>query len=543
MRRLLSATLALGILVTGCSKVDQTSETAGRVNSFTVPHVLRFADATDVSTLNPHLGQLLTILRLSQMTMAWLIKWDANNQPYPELATEVPSKANGGISPDGLTITYHIRKGVKWSDGAPFDADDVVFSTNVVLNKANNEVNREGWDRIAKIDEPNKYTVVYHLTKPFSPFIEVFFSTAGANPCILPKHLLGNLPNINNAPYNALPVGIGPFKYQEWDRQQQIVLVANPNYFRGLPKLQKVIFKIVPDRNTLLAQFQAKQLDLWPFLSGNYLDRARALTPYTVLTGPGFAWNHVDVNLANPALADPVVRHALLYGLDRQTILTKIWHNLGTLTDSPTPTTAAYYVAIPATPYDPAKANDMLDKDGWKMGSDGVRVKNGQRLSFRYATYTGSPDNDSQIELIRANWQKLGVDLNVRHYAIAQYFAPLPDGLIYDRKKFDITGLAWVNEAVGDYSQIYGCDQVPPHGQNFTGWVNPKACAAMTNLYTHYDQADRNKDVAIIVKTLADDAVAPVVDLRENAYLMNKDLKGFQPNGVSDFDNFMDVDI
>ena len=134
------------------------------------------------------------------MTMAWLVKWDENNNPYPELATEVPTKANGGVSKDGLTITYHLRKGVKWSDGAPFDADDVVFTTKVILNPATNEVGRLGWDQITKIDEPDKYTVVYHMKKPYSPFVTTFFSTAGANPCILPKHLLDKLPNINNAP-------------------------------------------------------------------------------------------------------------------------------------------------------------------------------------------------------------------------------------------------------------------------------------------------------------------------------------------------------
>src|SRR5579863_5197547 len=130
-----------------------------RSNSFTIPHVLRYATAEDINSLNPHLNSQGTLQYMSALTMAWLVKYDVRNIPYPELATAVPTKANGGISKDGLTITYHIRKGVRWSDGAPFNADDVVFSTRVVLNTANNEIGRAGWDQITKIDEPDKYTV------------------------------------------------------------------------------------------------------------------------------------------------------------------------------------------------------------------------------------------------------------------------------------------------------------------------------------------------------------------------------------------------
>jgi ABC-type transport system substrate-binding protein len=147
----------------------------GRVNAWTTPHVLTISDGGDVNTLNPHLGQFATVANLSEMTMAWLIRWDEHNQPYPELATQVPTRANGGVSQDGLTVTYHLRRGVTWSDGAPFNADDVVFSTAVVNNPANNESTR--FDQIVKVDEPDRYTVVYHLKAPYSLSTEAFFSS------------------------------------------------------------------------------------------------------------------------------------------------------------------------------------------------------------------------------------------------------------------------------------------------------------------------------------------------------------------------------
>ena len=145
---------------------------------------------------------------------------------------------------------------MKWSDGVPFDGDDVVWSTNAVNNQANNEIGRDGWDLITKIDEPDKFTVVYHLSKPYSAFLPTFFGSAGANPCILPKHLLASLPNFNNADYNSKPVGIGPFRYVRWARGDRVELEPNPFYWRGKPKLQHITYRFIPDRNTLLTQMQ-----------------------------------------------------------------------------------------------------------------------------------------------------------------------------------------------------------------------------------------------------------------------------------------------
>ena len=543
MKKWMATALGLAMLATACTKAtDRGSD--GTSNSWTHPHELTFADAGDVSTLNPHLGQFADIGFIASLTMAWLVKWDEHNNAYPELATQVPTKHNGGVSADGLTITYHLRKGVKWSDGAPFDADDVVWSTKAVLNPANNEVGRQGWDQISKIDEPDKYTVVYHLRKPYSPFVEVFFSTAGANPCILPKHLLASLPNINNAAYNSKPVGIGPFKVDRWDRATDVVLVANPLYWRGQPKLQKVTFKIIPDRNTLLTQMKEHQVDLYPFAAGAYLDRIKAIDGITVSTVQGYIWNHFDFNQgANPAMKDPLVRMALIYGTDRKALLQKVSHGLGYLSESPTPDSAPYAVNVTRYPFDITKANALLDQAGYKRGSDGIRAKDGNRLSLRFAAISGLHDVDTMIELVRANWKQLGVDISVQHYQTANYYAPLEEGGILYGTKWDVTGTAWQNEALGDYSQAYACSGFPPNGQNDARWCSTDADKAMHDLYGHYDQASRNKDVVAIVNAFHKDNPVMVLYQRYNAYAYNTDLKNFHPNAVSPFDNFMDVDI
>ncbi|MFY9631885.1 MAG: peptide ABC transporter substrate-binding protein [Candidatus Cybelea sp.] len=528
----------------GCTKTTGGGTVGGRVNSWTQPHVWRFADAGDVNTLNPHLGQYTDIGYLSSMTQAYLIKWDEHNRPYPELATEVPDQKNGGVSKDGLTITYHIRKGVKWSDGAPFDADDVVFSTKVVLNPANNEVGRLGWDQITKVDEPDKFTVVYHMKKPYSPFIETFFSTAGANPDILPKHLLAQYPNINHVAYNSLPIGIGPFKYERWERAQQIVLVPNPLYWRGQPKLKEIIYKIIPDRNTNLAQLEAKEIDMWDLVPGAYLSRVQAIPGISILRQPSYFFNHLDFNTTRPTVGDPIVRQALRMAIDRRTIIEKIGRGVGILQEVTTPKTAPYNVtSIPLVPFDIAKANELLEKDGWTRGPDGIRQKHGARLALDFATTAGAPDADEQIELIRATWKEIGVDITVRHYPPALMFAPLQQGGIVYSNKWDVIIFAWLNDAIGDMSPLYSCHSIPPAGQNNLHWCNQRAQGAMDALFAHFDQTQRNGDVLTLEQELTKDVPTIVTSLREDIFAYNSDLKNFHPSSLTPFDNVMDVDI
>ncbi len=542
--RYVAAACGVAVALCGCTKTGSMAGAGARGNAWTEPHVLRFSDASDVNTLNPFFGQILDVGYLSSMTMAWLIKWDEHNQPYPELATQVPTQDNGGVSRDGLTITYHLRKGVRWSDGARFDADDVVFSTRLVLNPATNVISRQGWDQIAGIDEPDKYTVVYHLKRPYSPFIETFFSSAGANPCVVPKHLLARYPNINNVPYNSLPIGIGPFKYLRWDRAQDVILVANPLYWRGSPKLKKVIYQIIPDRNTLLSQLQAHETDMWVQVAAAYVSRLQGLPGFSILRQPSYLFGHLDFNTQRPTLRDAVVREALRLAVDRRTLRDKIGHGVGILSEVTTPPTAPYAVkSIPLMPFDIARANALLDQDGWVRGPDGIRAKNGVRLSFDFATSTGSPDTDQRIELIRSWWKQIGAEISVRHYPPALMFAPLSQGGIVYSNKWDVIIFSWVNDAIGDYTPIYDCGAFPPNGQNDIRWCNPRAEAAMKALYGHYQQVQRNGDVLIVQREFVHDVPSVVTSISENIYADNSDLKNFHPGALTPFDNMMDVDI
>jgi len=543
MKRMLA--IALIASLAACTRVGGGGAGAGGGrHPYTQAHVLRYASAEDIVGLNPLTSTQAVVSYMAQMTMAWLVRTDERSEPtIPELATEIPTKANGGISQDGKTITWHLRQGVKWSDGAPFDADDVVFSTNAVNNPANNVVSRDGWELIEKIDEPDKFTVVYHLKKPYSSFLETFFTTVGANPSILPKHLLAEYKSLNDVPYNSAPVGIGPFKYEEWKRGDSVTMVPDPLYWRGQPKLQRIVFKIIPDRNTVLGQMRTHELDLWTPVAPHFVNDLHKIAGLEILMKPSYFYDHIDFNLSHPVLQDPAVRQALRYATDRKAINDKVRFGLYILDESVVPPASSYHENLPRIPFDIAKANKILDDAGWVRGSDGIRSKNGLKLALQYASSTGSPDTDTQILLIGGWWKQLGVDLTVHRYLAAVMFAPMQSGGIVYSGKFDVINFGWGGDPNEDLANLFGCNRFPPNGQNDPRYCNSRVSAALDHAQTHYGRAERAGDIRFIQEQIYKDVPTIVLDARKEIYAFNSDLKGWKPNPVAPFDSMLDVDI
>ncbi len=533
--------LALSALA-ACSKAGGSGQSGGR-HPYTHPHELRFSAASDIQQLNPLLEESLYEEYLASMTMAWLIKSDDRGNLVPELLTEVPTQRNGGISADGKTIAYHLRKNVVWSDGVPFDADDVVYTTKQILNPANNVVSRDGWELIEKIDEPDKFTVIYHLKQPYSSYAITFFSTLQANPAVLPKHLLAKYPNLNQVPYNSLPVGIGPFKYQSWKRGDSVTLAANERYFRGRPKLDRIIFKLVQDRNVVLEQIRTHDLDLWIPVSAHFFPQVQALPAIATSKIPSNTFDHLDFNMSRPIFAERAVRSALRYAIDRRTINEKVQNGLYLLSETPVTPASPYHLAIPLVPYDPVKANKLLDDAGWKRGADGIRAKQGRRLSISFASSIGSPDTDTVIELIRGWWKPLGVELSVKHYLATQFFAQASEGGIIYGSKFDVAYFAWGSDPGADLSNLYACYRFPPNGQNDMHWCDPAATAAMDGAKVNYGFTERKKYIDIVQRRLVEAAPTVVTSTRQQLAGYNDDLKDWHPNSLSPFDDMMNVDI
>lgn len=507
-------------------------------------HWLRIADGGgDVPSLNPHLFNGATVHTIGLLTMAYLFRYDAQGQPQPELATELPTQRNGEISPDGRTIVFHLRHGVRWSDGQPFSADDVVFSTHVVLDPANDEVSREGWDLIDRIASPDPYTVVYHLTRPYALFEPTFFGTGVASPCILPKHLLQHEPNINHIAYNEKPVGIGPFRVVALKHNQAIELEANPYYFRGRPKLQRITFRMYPNRDDVVEAMQTGDVDLWPALPPQYIQSVRAIRPLRTIVGPSSFFSALFFNVERPPANDKRVREAVRFAIDRARIVAQAINGNGVLQEAPlAPSVPVAPTDVPLVPFDPAQARRLLDESGWRAGPDGVRRKSGKRLVLSLAVGPGS-QSDFLGAMLRDELRDVGVALQVRHYPPSLLFASYGQHGVIMRGDWNATSFAQQSDTNGSLANIFSCSRIPPRGQNIARYCNPDLDVKLWRYTMTYEESERRRELEDIVRELVADAPLVTLWAWKSGYASNPRLEGYRPGPMAPLGDPMELDL
>jgi peptide/nickel transport system substrate-binding protein len=530
VRRIVGGVLAAALLLTGCSRVSAPESVNGR-HAFTEPHVLRFADLSDPDNLNEYLSTMDLVYFLSSMMYSYLVVANDRGQLEGDLATQVPTLANGGISRDGKTYTYHLHRNVRWQDGAPFTSADVRFSWQAVVNPNNNTLHREGYTEIAGIDTPDKYTVVVHLKRRYPPFVSKFFTPLqeGGKP-ILPAHLLAKYASINQVPFNSAPVGTGPFRFAKWERGRRIILERNPSYFKGVPKLQRIEFDVIPEDQTLLNEVRLHHVDLVASPPSTLYDQYRTLPEVITKLYPWNSQALLIVNNGHPGLSDVRVRQAIASSINYTAIIDKLTRGSGELAHDVIPPTAIGYVKNPAYRYDPAGANALLDRAGYMRGADGVRAKGNVRLEYTLDTITGSDSLRREAVQLQQYFAAIGVRLNIKPFAYNEIFTP--EGPIYgDRYDFAIYGvtLSW------DPDMLYylGCDYFYPKGENVYRYCNPQVDALERQGLQTDDPAKRaaiySRAERLIWKTI------PYIPLYERRRIAvhSPDLRNFKVNPSS----------
>lgn len=508
--------LMAGVVATlafcACTKAGDTGPAASASSGTAGAHPDRLviSTAADPRNLNPAFASAQPTLELSAFLFSYAVRYDDRARPVPDALSELPTTANGDVSPDGLTLKYKLRRGIKWHDGVELTCKDLRFTWQLMTNSKNNVITTDGWKDIRDVDCRDPYAAVVHMKRVYAPFLQQLWSVNGNGP-ILPEHLLAKLNDnkgsLNSAGYNSAPVGSGPYRFVSWTRGSEVRLAAFPDYFLGKPKIAEVVYKIIPDQNTLATQLQTHEVDIGWNLNANSYETLKKIPGATTIAPVVYVYNHLDFNLRRPLFGDVRVRRALTYAIDRPTLLRKLRHNLGELSDSFFDRTLFPFAQtdrLVRYPYNVAKAKQLLDQAGWTVGRDGIRVKNGQRLAFQISTQTESTAGRAVQEQVQTYWHTVGAAVEVKNYPTSSFFDNTAAGVLQGGK-YDVALFQWAASADIDVGAIYSGEYFAPHGQNALFWNNPTATKAMADANATVDQRRRIADYVIVQHEFTND--------------------------------------
>lgn len=514
------ALVLIGAVLAGCSQ--------GEGRSAPPPGTVRFDVATDPLTLNPlflHPDAASVEQQLDRLVFEPFIDLDALGHPVPALLDRIPTVRNGGLSADGRTIVYHLRRGVRWSDGVPVTAADVLFTLHAILDPRNPVRSHEGYDLIVAAQARDPQTVVFHLRRAWAPAVMTYFSYGFSPQFVLPAHVLSGQPSLERSDFGGDPsVGDGPFRFVSWRRTEGLRYIANASYWRGKPAVPMLDVRVVTDPSTNLLLLQTGELD-WNLVAPVQLAVLRgkggigyATVPTAVVAGLAF-------NTAKPPLDDVRVRRALAMSIDRDAISKKITLGMYPVTNMIQPQFSwAFDPSIREPGFAPAAADALLDAAGWPRGSDGMRRKAGAPFQLLYVQFPESMTGVRVATTVQAELRQRGIAVAVKSISNAQLFTPATGALAAGA--FDLAYVPWTMGADPDDSSIFTCKGA----SNYMRWCDDRVQALERSALSRPEQAARRvlyREIASIVA-----AQVPVLFLfnADYVYAYRKRLHGFSPN-------------
>ncbi len=411
-----------------------------------------------------------------------------NPLPFPPLEKgdkERPFKAEP-------IIRFTLRKDVRWHDGAPFTSADVAFTYHAIMDERVASPSSSDFELVSSLETPDPYSVVVRYKKPFSPALLSWMQS------MLPAHLLENVEPTKWAEiYNRHPIGTGPFKFGNWKTNEYIRLIKNPDYFRGSPWLDSVVFRVLPDPLTLQLAFQTKQVDFWavePWAVQGVENDKR----FDLFSSAGNMYNYIGWNLERPMFQDLRVRKALAEAVNIPQMIKYILYGRGVQsTGIFTPKMWFFDPKVQPLPYDPKAAAALLDEAGWKVGTDGIRVKDGKRLSFTLLANNGNDVRRDIATLVQDDLRKIGVEVKVEIYEWSVLLKRF-----VNKGEFDAIVLGW---GLGnDYDQyaIWHSSKTHPEELNFVHYKNPEVDHLLTDLRQEYSRSEILRLTAKLQQTI-----------------------------------------
>ncbi|MDH3296982.1 MAG: ABC transporter substrate-binding protein [Gemmatimonadota bacterium] len=397
-----------------------------------------------------------------------LVTYDAEFRPAPSLA-------RSWVLTD-TSVVFNLRDDLLWHDGTPVTARDVAFTFRRAKDPAAGSPLAAAYlANVASVEVLGDYEVLFRFTAPHSEPLEDFFWPPA------PAHLLQDIPasELLRAPYNRSPVGNGPYRFVRWDVNQQLVFEANPDYplaLGGPPTIRSVVYRIIPDQTTMLAELMSGGIQVDGPLAPSDAARVEQTADLQLLSFPWRQFAYIGWNTRRPQFADPDVRRALTLAIDRESLVRTVLEGHGTPAFGPIPPWHRYAPAISPLARDPDAARALLEAAGWRdEDGDGIRERGGARLSFELLANQRNPIYGDIAQILQADLRAVGVEVHPR---LLEWQTVLS---MHRGREFDAVLTNWVLDNFRvDPRPLFHGDQVKiANSANRSSYSNPVADSLM----------------------------------------------------------------
>lgn len=563
MRNLGFIVLALSLTVSCTKKDASTTPASGAAVTQTsgaklTNQELKVGISQEFENFNPLIASMMATTYMQRMVNRTLVVIDAEGKWIPQLAKSIPTLENGGakIKDKGgkktLTAVWEIIDTAVWGDGNPVICDDFAFAIKVASSPNVGVGEKEVYTQVQKMDidpkNPKKCTFTYDKVKWDFYQLGTFFP--------LPKHLeepvfkkFGSQKEgyEKNSIYSKEPTNVGlfngPYVISEIQLGDHVTFTPNPKFYGEAAKIKKIIVKLIPNTGTLEANLRSGTIDLISVL-GLALDQALAFDKkvkeeklnYSVLFQPSAVYEHIDLNLDHPALKDVRVRKALHFAINKEDLVNALFegkqqpavHNVTPkdpwFTDDP--------LKIVVYKYSKREADRLLDEAGWKMGADGIRAKDGKKLSFTLMTTAGNKTRELVQVYLQNQWKQVGIEVNSKNEPARVFF-----GETTKKRGFDSMALfAWVSSPEASPKSTFLSKNIPTakngwSGQNYMGWKNTKVDSLLDSLDTEFKPEKRIAIMHEVLKEYTEDVPVLPLYYRSDVAVIPAQMKGYKLTG------------
>lgn len=513
--------LFVAVVLAACSGGDDsaTESSNGNGGSNVSGDVIRVGLDVDPGTMDPRLANDSSASRVTEIVFDGLVELDENLVPQPALA-------ESWENPDELTYIFHLREDVTFHDGEPFTADDVKFTFDSILDESFNAPYRSLYEPIESVNVVDEYTVEIKTSEPYAPLLSYL------NIGIVPEHLADNADFANN------PVGTGPYKMTDWKRGSEIHFEANAEYFNGEPATEKIVYYIIPDNTTRVSALEAGDIDLLHSpVSPQDIGRIESDDRFVVHQTTGLGHTYLNFNFEDPTIGEEAVRVAISHAVNKESIANDIYAGMDQPGKSPLiPSSWAYTDAIEGYEYNPELAQSVLEDAGWvDEDGDGIRERDGNKLSVVLKTHTEDPNRMQAVEFLQYELQSIGIDTSVETQEWPSFQESMQTG------DYQVALLGWLNLVDPDramFNQFHS-----EGGSNYGSYSNPEVDELLEKGRTTIDQNERAEIYAQAAKIVTEEVAYNVVLYQGYVVMHVKELEGFTVHPGGYFKSLRDAKI